>query len=70
MGSPDLNGGLPVGKQSPEGRNIASEGSVQEALRQSLPLYSRISHDFNLQTSTLESPSEMCLTLQNLTLPT
>lgn len=28
MGSPDLNGGLGVGKQSPEGRNVSGEGSV------------------------------------------
>lgn len=62
MGSPDLNGGLGVGKQSPEGRNVSSEGSVWEALCRSLPLYSQIIGTFKfLLWNTLlrcTSPSE------------
>lgn len=66
MGSPTLNRGLPVGRQSSEGRDVSSEGNICEASCQSLPLFSQISQNFNLEPFTLEYPLEMDLTLQNV----
>lgn len=66
MGSPTLNRGLPVDRQSSEGRHVSSEGNICEASCQSLPLFSQISQNFNLEPFTLEYPLEMDLTLQNV----
>ena len=66
MGSWALNRGLPVGRQSPERRDVSRESNIHEVSCQSLPLCSRISQNFNPELSTLEYPSEMHLTPQNL----